>query len=62
MVTPLRRVHPEGQRHWNGLTPTDAVLPGIPGREPGPLASVEPRRAHRGVRAPDPYRERHDVR
>jgi hypothetical protein len=27
------------QRHWIGLTPTDAVLPGIPGREPGPLAS-----------------------
>jgi hypothetical protein len=30
------------QRHWIGLTPTDAVLPRIPGRAAGPLAS----RAH----------------
>ncbi len=30
------------QRHWIGLTPTDAVLPGIAGRAAGPLAS----RAH----------------
>ena len=30
------------QRHWIGLTPTDAVLPQIPGRAAGPLAS----RAH----------------
>ena len=27
------------QRHWIGLTPTDAVLPRIPGRAAGPLAS-----------------------
>ena len=30
------------QRHWIGLTPTDAVLPRLPGRAAGPLAS----RAH----------------
>lgn len=30
------------QRHWIGLTPTDAVLPRLPGRPSGPLAS----RAH----------------
>ena len=29
------------QRHWIGLTPTDAVLPGVGGRKPGPLASRE---------------------
>ncbi len=29
------------QRHWIGLTPTDAVLPGLPGRPSGPLASPE---------------------
>jgi hypothetical protein len=29
------------QRHWIGLTPTDAVLPRIPGRAAGPLASRE---------------------
>ncbi|SDS61204.1 hypothetical protein SAMN04488543_2053 [Friedmanniella luteola] len=29
------------QRHWIGLTPTDAVLPRIPGRASGPLASRE---------------------
>ncbi len=29
------------QRHWIGLTPTDAVLPQIPGRAAGPLASDE---------------------
>ena len=29
------------QRHWIGLTPTDAVLPRIPGRAAGPLASIE---------------------
>ena len=29
------------QRHWIGLTPTDAVLPRIPGRAAGPLASDE---------------------
>ena len=29
------------QRHWIGLTPTDAVLPRQPGRPAGPLASVE---------------------
>ena len=29
------------QRHWIGLTPTDAVLPRIPGRAAGPLASGE---------------------
>ena len=29
------------QRHWIGLTPTDAVLPPIPGRPTGPLASVD---------------------
>ncbi|HEY0238134.1 MAG TPA: glycogen debranching protein, partial [Friedmanniella sp.] len=28
------------QRHWIGLTPTDAVLPALPGRLAGPLASV----------------------
>lgn len=27
------------QRHWIGLTPTDAVLPALPGRPAGPLAS-----------------------
>jgi hypothetical protein len=27
------------QRHWIGLTPTDAVLPRLPGRAAGPLAS-----------------------
>lgn len=27
------------QRHWIGLTPTDAVLPALPGRAGGPLAS-----------------------
>lgn len=27
------------QRHWIGLTPTDAVLPAIPGRKAAPLAS-----------------------
>jgi hypothetical protein len=27
------------QRHWIGLTPTDAVLPGLPFRAAGPLAS-----------------------
>ncbi len=27
------------QRHWIGLTPTDAVLPALPGRAAGPLAS-----------------------
>ena len=27
------------QRHWIGLTPTDAVLPALPGRKSGPLAS-----------------------
>jgi hypothetical protein len=27
------------QRHWIGLTPTDAVLPRLPGRAEGPLAS-----------------------
>ena len=27
------------QRHWIGLTPTDAVLPALPGRKAGPLAS-----------------------
>jgi hypothetical protein len=27
------------QRHWIGLTPTDAVLPRLPGRPAGPLAS-----------------------
>ncbi|GAA1831576.1 glycogen debranching protein [Microlunatus capsulatus] len=27
------------QRHWIGLTPTDAVLPRVPGRPAGPLAS-----------------------
>ena len=27
------------QRHWTGLTPTDAVLPALPGRKAGPLAS-----------------------
>ena len=27
------------QRHWIGLTPTDAVLPRLPGRRGGPLAS-----------------------
>ncbi len=27
------------QRHWIGLTPTDAVVPRIPGRAAGPLAS-----------------------
>ena len=29
------------QRHWITLTPTDAVLPRIPGRAAGPLASQE---------------------
>ncbi|GAB2576987.1 glucosidase family protein [Microlunatus antarcticus] len=29
------------QRHWIGLTPTDAVLPALPGRPAGPLASDE---------------------
>jgi hypothetical protein len=29
------------QRHWIGLTPTDAVLPKLPGRRPAPLASDE---------------------
>ena len=29
------------QRHWIGLTPTDAVLPRIPGRAAAPLASDE---------------------
>ena len=27
------------QRHWIGLTPTDAVLPGLPGRAAAPLAT-----------------------
>ena len=27
------------QRHWIGLTPTDAVLPALPGRAAGPLAA-----------------------
>jgi hypothetical protein len=27
------------QRHWIGLTPTDAVLPALPGRPAGPLAA-----------------------
>ncbi len=27
------------QRHWIGLTPTDAVLPALPGRKAAPLAS-----------------------
>ena len=31
------------QRHWIGLTPTDAVLPRLPGRAAGPLASEERR-------------------
>ena len=29
------------QRHWIGLTPTDAVLPNLPGRRSAPLASDE---------------------
>ncbi|HEY6685340.1 MAG TPA: glycogen debranching protein [Propionibacteriaceae bacterium] len=29
------------QRHWIGLTPTDAVLPKLPGRRSAPLASDE---------------------
>lgn len=29
------------QRHWIGLTPTDAVLPDLPGRARDPLASYE---------------------
>ena len=29
------------QRHWIGLTPTDAVLPDLPGRRSAPLASDE---------------------
>ena len=29
------------QRHWIGLTPTDAVLPSLPGRRSAPLASDE---------------------
>ena len=29
------------QRHWIGLTPTDAVLPGVGDRRRGPLASRE---------------------
>jgi hypothetical protein len=29
------------QRHWIGLTPTDAVLPKLPGRQSAPLASDE---------------------
>lgn len=30
------------QRHWTGLTPTDAVLPrGLPGLRSGPVASIE---------------------
>jgi hypothetical protein len=29
------------QRHWIGLTPTDAVLPGVGDHKPGPLASRE---------------------
>jgi hypothetical protein len=33
------------QRHWIGLTPTDAVLPRIAGRAAGPLASREHARA-----------------
>ena len=36
------------QRHWIGLTPTDAVLPRIPGRAAGPLASEEHARATLG--------------
>ena len=28
------------QRHWIGLTPTDAVLPRLPGRDAGPLAQI----------------------
>ena len=34
------------QRHWIGLTPTDAVLPRIPGRAAGPLASRRARERH----------------
>ncbi len=33
------------QRHWITLTPTDAVLPRIPGRPAGPLASQDHARA-----------------
>ncbi len=29
------------QRHWIGLTPTDAVLPALPGRKSAPLASKQ---------------------
>jgi hypothetical protein len=29
------------QRHWIGLTPTDAVLPRLPGRSSAPLASLD---------------------
>ena len=36
------------QRHWIGLTPTDAVLPKLPGRRSGPLASRGSRQRHLG--------------
>ena len=59
------------QRHWIGLTPTDAVLPRIPGRAGGPagLPGARQRHAeraraellHRSERRPLPHRHRADL-
>ena len=59
------------QRHWIGLTPTDAVLPRLPGRDGGPLASRQHGNAtlneheepcYTGDARPVPHRHRPDLR